>query len=166
MIPQLRITLVSTIDVEALKAATQRGGENAMPAVAEALREHVDSCFEREGDPWGNAWEPLAPATITERARKNKSGKILQRDGVLRRSVFAEPTAVEPGVTRAFVSAGGPAAAYASAQQFGTEDIPARPFMPLRGDAVDLPPDLKTEIAETIKDAIRAELQAAREADR
>ena len=38
--------------------------------------------------------------------------------------------------------------------------------MPLRGDAVDLPPDLKTEIAETIKDAIRAELQAAREADR
>lgn len=155
-----------TVSVEMDAAATQRdigqwpvqlatGVANAMPAVAEAVREHVDSCFASESDPWGKPWSPLAPATVVDRVRHNRAGKILQRDGLLRMSVAGWPIAPEPNGTTATVTAGGPAAPYAAAHQFGTEHIPARPFLPIVGTEsgyqVQLPTELEEEIVEMIQ---------------
>lgn len=163
--PAVFLRFEATWDTDALGAAAQRGVENAMPAVAEALRLAADDCFELERDPWGNPWAELAPATVNERKRKNKVGKILQRDGVLRRSVHGYPTEPIPGVTNAYVAAGGPAAAYASLQQFGDEHVPARPYFPMDPEGEPLLPDeLRTEIVETIKDSILIEMRKAREA--
>lgn len=42
----------------------------SLPAVAEALREAADRCFETQADPWGTPWAPLSDSTLEARARK------------------------------------------------------------------------------------------------
>lgn len=161
----ITLTVTRQPDVSAWSAAITSGVENAMPAVAEALREAADTCFERQVDPWGAAWAPLAPATIAERARIGQSGKILQRTGVLRRSIAGFPITPTPGVTRARVAPGGPAAVYAAVHQFGDEHIPARPYLPIRpGGVVELGREMHDELVETIRASIRAAIARAREA--
>lgn len=77
--------------------------------------------------------------------------KIGTRDGILKGSLAGSSTA-----TTARVAPGGAAAAYAAAFQFGDEDQEGRAYLPVRpGGAVEMPDALKTEIVETLRDAVR-----------
>ncbi len=131
----LRVT--SMPDLNAWAEAIQLGSEDAVPAVGQVLVEDADTCFVNEADPWGEPWPALKPATVRERARLGKTGKILVRDGVLRGSIAATPTTRTAGVTMAEVFAGGPAAAYAAHQQFGDEHMAGRAYFPIRRSAGD-----------------------------
>lgn len=68
------------------------------------------------------AWEPLAESTEAEKGRLGlQPGEPLLRDGTLRDSIVTEHRWHE-----AVVRSEDPVAAY---QEFGTEDIPPRPFL-------------------------------------
>lgn len=88
--------------------------------------------------------------------------KILIDHGYLRGSLHPDVVAGPNGSGIARVTAGGPAAAYAGVQQWGSKDgkIPARPFLALRGNpedpTVDLPQAVHDEVVATIQDAIDA----------
>lgn len=160
----LRLRIISMPDIDAWAGAVRDGAQRAAPAVAEVLREHADSCFENSRDPWGAAWPVLSDATLAERERLGKTGKILIRDGTLRLSVFGSPTTPTEGVFDAECGAGGAAAAYAMRQQFGDEGgpLPARAFLPVRPDgSVELPADLDAEVEGTIVDALDMAFAAA-----
>ena len=164
----VNVTLVieSMPDVDAWAEALELGAEDAAPVVAEVLREAADYCFETETDPWGEAWASLKESTLRDRERRNKVGKILFRDGTLRLSIFGSPSGSASGVTDAEVAAGGPAAAYAAAMQFGDEDQMGRAFLPIRPDgSVDLPAALDVEVQATIRDAIDARMVEAMRRD-
>lgn len=157
----ITITVTRQPDVSAWADAITAGIEAWAPAAAEALREAADSCFEREVDPWGAAWAPLAQVTINERNRLGQAGKILQRSGVLRRSLAGYPVTPTSGVTRARVAPGGPSAVYAAVHQFGGEHTPARPYLPIRpGGIVELPRELHEELVAMALASIRAAIRA------
>ena len=159
----LSLRITSMPDLAAWGAAIELGAEDAAPVVAEVLREAADSCFETSPDPWGVAWESLKEATVKERERLGKTGKILIRDGVLRGSIFGTPTGRTENVFTAEIGAGGPAAAYAAHQQFGPW---SRAFLPIRPNGeVDLPAALDAEVQATIVDAIDLRMADAMRSD-
>lgn len=62
--------VLSVPNVEEWQAGIRQALAAALPAVGEAIVEHVDSCFENGVDPWGTAWAPLADSTLEKLARK------------------------------------------------------------------------------------------------
>lgn len=90
---------------------------NAEPmfrAIAGALEAETERNFEAQGRP---SWVPLSKATIAERTKRNRGStvlRILQDRGILAASVSSDY-----GADFALVGAGGAAAAYAGAHQFG-----------------------------------------------
>lgn len=147
----ISIEVTKQTDVAEWEAALLGGIADGMPVVAEVLREDAVRCFDEERDPHGNAWAPNKPSTLRERARLGKTGKIGTRDEILKGSLAGSSTA-----TTARVAPGGAAAAYAAQFQFGDEDQEGRAYLPiLPGGEVQMPEHLKTEIVETLRDAIR-----------
>lgn len=149
------LELLAVPNVDEWGAGITTAIENAMPAVAQALLESADSCFERQADPWGAAW------TATRRSAAHE-GRILIDHGILRGSLAPSPVVPEPGRMRATVAAGGAAAAYAGVHQWGYPEggIVPRPFLALRGTPgapdVDLPAATRAEVVGTIQDALDA----------
>ena len=105
----------------------------------------ADLSFRGQASPWGTAWAALSPVTLARRRQGPGEGPgaaILRDSGRLAGSIHAEPSADEVWV-------GTDETVYAATHQFGRPDnrlfgrarapIPARPFLPLRGGAVDLP---------------------------
>lgn len=87
-----------------------------LPPVLEELGEdvvrHTDDRWEKEVDPEGNAWAPLAPSTIKQKELEGKRTKILQRDGFLRHSIRHQLVAQD-------TLAVGTSMEYAAVQQLG-----------------------------------------------
>lgn len=108
-----------------------RNLDPALRPRAELLRTVIDDSFRDEEGPNGEPWDGLAESTIER--RRQSSPKPLVDTGQLRRSieVRAERGAIVFGVA-------GAAAEYAPAHQFGTDDIPARPFLPMDEDGNSL----------------------------
>jgi phage virion morphogenesis protein len=100
----------------------------AWEVVGMDLLRSVEGNFNAEGRP--SAWAPWSPAYAAYRAKK-KPGKILTRDGNLRRSITSEPDA--RGVTL------GSNVAYARAQQLGYQprNLPPRPFVAVQDEDWD-----------------------------
>lgn len=107
--------------------ARSRDLSPALRPRAELLRTVIDNSFRDESGPNGEVWDGFAESTL--RSRRQASPKLLVDTGQLRRSieVRAERGAIVFGVA-------GAAATYAPAHQFGTDDIPARPFLPMDED--------------------------------
>lgn len=113
--------------LEALKRRLARLSEpdfeGALAAIGQALVEKVEQSFEREADPYGEPWKPLAPSTLEKRRKKGRGAKILQDTGVMRRSLnwqLRGRNAVAVGFSDK----------KAVWHQEGTERIPARPMLP------------------------------------
>ena len=133
----------------------------ALDAVANSIAEDSRQNFDEQSDPWGNSWKKLAPAT--KRARRGDGGdaQILQDDGHLLSSIEGHATSDGEAV----VGAGsGPSAVYAAIHQFGGKagrnhaaTIPARPYLPVTKDGVDLPASQE----KTLMDVIQQHLETA-----
>lgn len=91
--------------------AAGRDPRPALKSIGEYVVRETDSRFQKEQDPEGRPWTPLAASTLKQKAERGKILKILQRDGILRRSIAYQLT--ENGV------AIGSNLVYAAAQQFG-----------------------------------------------
>ena len=96
-----------------------------LAVAAEDLKTLVDDSFEQSRAPDGSPWAPLASSTVAR--RRQGSSKPLIDTGRLRNSINASsgPSSLKVGTN----------VPYAAYHQFGTEDIPARPFLPVVGDA-------------------------------
>lgn len=169
--------------------ATLTGSEisDILKPVGEAIVESVQQSFVQERDPWGAPWAPLSGVTVALRMKKLgiklfKKSRKGRRGGLTARAMRALPgqatgfkilvssrdlaNSVTSRVEgrRVRVSAGGPAARYARAQQFGNPanrifgkwpaPIPARPYMPIRNGRVDLPAELRAEVVEMVRTGI------------
>ena len=165
----IRVTAKGGSDADAWSAALNDTSP-ALAAVGEVLREDIEQRFQTQTDPWGAPWGPHSPVTVKLRARRGRSGKILQITRVLANSVW---TRIESG-KRVVV---GMAAPYAKVHQFGNPNnrlfgkgprapIPARPMLPLRNGKVDLGAALREEVVGTFKDALRLALERVRQARR
>lgn len=103
-----------------------RRGQNLEPVFAD-IGEYLDLAhrerFDREIDPQGDAWEPLAEKTIERKRKKGRDGGILVETGDLRDLLRYQISddALEFGTDRI----------YGATQQFGDEDrgIPAREWL-------------------------------------
>lgn len=146
-------------------AAFAESGDWLAP-VGELLREDVEQRFQQQADPWGQAWAPHSPVTTALRAREGKAGRILIKDRYLANSYHWR---IDRAARAVVIASGGPAAAYAAAQQFGNPanrmfgkapaPIPARAMLPLReGGRIEMPARLTAEIRATIQDAWEAAL--------
>lgn len=94
-----------------------------------------------------SAWPPLAESTIKRKAKKNLSPNPLMATGNMKRSLAIKnptPDSIEIG---SYTD-------YASYQQFGTNHIPARPFMPEEGGT--LTPAAEREVSAAMQSAATA----------
>jgi phage virion morphogenesis protein len=82
------ITLDDDPATQALAALNGRSGDlrPALDAIGESLMLATDLRFEREEDPDGSPWAPLAPATAKRKAKLGHE-RILQLSGRLRGSI-------------------------------------------------------------------------------
>lgn len=134
----------------ALAACRQRALSGAETALGEAALIVQEDARNRIGEyqqatgPFA-AWEPLADSTEKEKARQGyPSNAPLLAEGGLRDSIVVEHKGKE-----AVVGSNDPAAAY---QEFGTDNIPPRPFL---GPAAF---DNQEKIHKLIGDAVKAAL--------
>lgn len=159
-------TIAEGDDTLASWSAAFAAADDWLAPVGEVMREDVEQRFQQQRDPWGAAWAPHSPVTIKIRIREGKPGRILIKDRYLANSFHASIDRAAKTVT---LASGGPAAAYAAAQQFGNPSnrmfgkhpapLPARAMLPLRpGGQLDMPPRLADEIRQTILDAFDAAL--------
>ena len=130
----------------------------AMKGIGQVLVTETDLAFRAQADPWGNAWAKLSEVTL-QRRRKGKgtgSNKILRDTGRLANSINyrADATSVSVGTN----------VVYAAMHQFGGTksqwphlwgNIPARPFLPVRNNRVDLPPDTLDDILDVVRVHLR-----------
>lgn len=56
---------------------------NLYGVLGETLKKIHDARFDKEVDPKGRPWKPLATTTLARKAKKRKSPKILRQDGYL-----------------------------------------------------------------------------------
>lgn len=136
---------------EALEKLTNRV-DNMRPVfddIGAMLVSNIDFCFRDSQSPWGEPWDEL----------KQRQGKPLMDSGLLRQSIThrADSHSVEIGTNKD----------YAPTHQFGAAkgkygktkrgapipwgNIPARPFLPIHDDAVDLPSDWEMAILNAIQ---------------
>jgi phage gpG-like protein len=123
----------TTLNVKGLDEATkkladvEKRARDLSPVLrgrAETLRSEILlGSFGASQSPAGDAWQPLAESTV--KRRRQGSSKPLIDTGALRGAVTtrADNKSVFFGVS-------GAPGVYAGAQNFGHEQIPARPFLP------------------------------------
>ena len=134
-----------------LNRLVERGDNltDAMRVIAGFLRESAEESFAREAAPDGTPWQPLAPATLSEKRKRGYADTILQRQGTLVDSIQTDWD------RRSAVA--GTNIAYAAIHQFGGDieqsarsiSIPARPFLGVSRRYED-------EIVGAIRDHLRA----------
>ena len=128
------------VDTPGLDAATAKlrelaaQGKDLGPALAEIGEEEVTNIllrFEHEEDPQGNPWAAFAANS----PRLLEDGKLLQDTGRLKGSIQSQ-------VLGGSVLLVGSNVEYAPFHQFGTETIPARPFLGVSDDLKDAIADI------------------------
>lgn len=135
MRPNLKIDLVPTRAM-IRRVRTQAPGADAMGAIGATATNKIRQCFNRGADPWGRRWRPLQNPSKRRTGRGGKTPLPLLDTGQLRRSILYQNTDSGKSVTV------GSAMKYAAIHQNGDQrkKIPARPFLPARGQKLDLPP--------------------------
>ena len=134
------ITIDKT-DLDKLLAGILKRMDNLsgpMAILGETVLSSIQENFEKGGRP--ASWEPLAPATIRERIRKEKwPGRILVRTGVS--GGLLGSISYEAFPKKAVVSAN---ETYAAIHHFGGKagrgrktNIPARPYMMIQNEDMD-----------------------------
>jgi phage virion morphogenesis protein len=120
-------------------------GVEAYEGIGASLKDNIRLGFVDSTSPYGEKWLPL----------KHRVGQPLVDTGRLRDSITyrASNDGVEVGTN----------VVYAAIHQFGgmagrkqAAHIPARPYMPVRENSVDLPDDWKTEVLTIVKSYIEA----------
>jgi phage gpG-like protein len=153
--------------VQAKLAQLQHQTENLQPIfenIGQGLRTLIIDCFEQEKSPDGINWAAISPATRMARAKRAAggqvmtkngkhttakftraylSGKILNDTGRLKDSFAHVATNSHVEITTDTM--------YAPFHQFGTENMPARPFFPTE----ILPQNWETEILEIINNHLQ-----------
>lgn len=141
--------------IQYLEART-RDMAPAFQFIGSYIVSEINQAFRESRDPWGHPWAPLSDVTkdkMKPHPRGGDSAKPLLDTGRLRQSVTYQATNDSVRV--------GTDVEYATTQQFGARqgqygrrrgpipwgNIPARPFMPIVGDTVDLPAAWEHEIA-------------------
>ena len=143
----------------------------AMQDVGIELSERIRGQFSQGQSPYGESWEPLSEATKLARARKAAGRNSTKKDGTFRkgageRFVRAYSTAkplldtnrlrgsITSNPRKSFVTVGTSNVVYAATHQFGRGNIPARPYMPIRGSAAELPAPWMAAVVGIIEDHI------------
>ena len=130
----------------------------AMKSIGEFLVGRIKLGFHDGSDPWGAPWLPLSAVTVAR--RRQASGQPMRDTGRLMNSITSRvtgPHTVDVGTN----------VKYAATHQFGARkgqygrtrrgtpipwgNVPARPFMPLRGNRADLPVDWTREIVRSLR---------------
>ena len=148
---------------------------NMQPAMAEigqALTSNVQLGFKDSKDPWGNKWKAIGqPAVMSRLARQSgsfkKNGKISAKGQRMAMAGFQPlrdtgrlANSITSHATNNSVEVGSAGVKYARMHQFGGTkaafpklwgDIPARPFMPIRNNRVDLPAVWQNEVIAIIQ---------------
>jgi phage virion morphogenesis protein len=149
-------------EVNDLLDQLQQRASNLSPAmrqIGEAITSNVKLGFREGRDPWGRAWEPLTETTISRRRRG--SSFPLRDTGTLANSINYQLQGSD-GVRI------GPSdhAGKAGMHQFGgttsprsmfpNKQIPARPYLPIRGGGVDLPGTWQEEVIDILQEHLRS----------
>jgi phage gpG-like protein len=110
-----------------LKQFKKLGGKLAdtsplMEEVGQYLVSRIETGFKKEVDPYNKKWQPLSPATISEKERKGYPLKILTRTGTMRSSIryTVKRKSVQIVVDTK----------YATFHQTGTRKMPKRQIIP------------------------------------
>lgn len=157
----------------------------AMAGIGQVLVTETDLAFRSQKDPWGNAWAKLSAVTLARRRKgKGKgSNKILRDTGRLANSINyrADKASVSVGTnivyaaTHQFGAKMGEFGRYSQLSRrskydpgdfryhAGSKkgfpipwgDIPARPFLPIRGGRVDLSADAMDDILDVLRVHLR-----------
>jgi phage gpG-like protein len=134
----------------------------AMRAIGAGLRDNIRLGFRDSRDPWGGPWAPLAAVTRALRRGNGATALPLLDTGLLLGSINFNATkdSVEVGSSDN--------AGKALMQQFGGvtsstsmipgKRIPARPYLPIRGQQADLPPEWRDEVIGLLRRHIEAAL--------
>lgn len=141
------ITVTGLAETKAALArltATVSDLTDVMDEIGGALVANAQMRFEDEREPGGSPWAALLAATARAKARAGKE-RILTMDGYLRASLTHSPAADQVEVGADMV--------YAATHQFGREDIPPRPYLPI--------PDLGADDEDAIREIIREALERA-----
>jgi phage gpG-like protein len=155
--------------------ASGQGLQAAFQSIGETLVSNIKLGFKDQSDPWGNKWQSLSQTTRMLRAKKQagakaytKNGKrtthafyaamtgnmqILRDTGVLMNSINSQ--LVGNGVSVGSADKLGKALMHqfggtTTGGRWAGRKIPARPFMPIRGNRVDLPNDWQADILDTV----------------
>lgn len=131
------------------KKAQGKGLVKFLNRVGSMVKSQTSRAFENERSPFGEKWQPHAPATTRKKLAEKKLGaKILQDTGLLATSIVSHTTDKSVSV--------GSNVRYAHIHQFGglagrnhKVKIPARPFLPIN-ERDELPQDLVKRIEKTI----------------
>lgn len=126
--------------------------------LGEAVKNEIEFSFEREASPFGNKWQALKSATLKQKLAKNKTHRILRRDGNL-----SDRWHLSASNTNAIISNNSKSNngfSYGLVHQFGStkRNIPARAFLPVdsNGNAPNaLMAELEDEMVEFIKEQLR-----------
>lgn len=113
----------------------------AMQRIGDDFTAEVQLGFRDGTDPWGNKWAPLSPLTVSR--RRGNSYTPLRDTGILGNSITpsnATANSVEVGTMdiRAPTHQFG-AAKHAYGKRTPWGNIPARAFLPIRNNEVNLP---------------------------
>ena len=138
----MQINISSNLDkVQQKLEQLSKKGQNLKPLMAEVanlLQQTTEESFENQTSPDGTPWADLDPKT-----KKSKKGKPLYESGRMQESLSVFSTASSAGAGfNAKAKNGFP---YPAVHQFGSEHVPARPFLPIDQDG-DISGDLREGI--------------------
>jgi len=112
--------------VKAAFATLIAKGENFTP-VTEEIANHLynltEEAFDTQSSFYGTPWERLASSTL----KQKQNSKMLYHEGTLQRSLNYEATSDAAYVG---VNASANGYAYPAVHQYGSKNVPARPFLP------------------------------------
>lgn len=124
----------------------------AFREIGSSLVDEIKLGFTDSKDPWGAPWAPLSERTQAMNKGRRRDGQPLLDTGKLRNSMTyrADKDSVEVG-TSDFEKK-------ALTHQFGSKNawgrkikVPARPFLPIIGKAVDLPDHWEAELLDVLR---------------
>lgn len=130
-----------------------------LDSIGFAISQRIAATFHDQADAFGKAWAPLSPVTLALRRSRRRAGgeQILRDTGALANSISHQVV----GSQAVEIGPGPSTNDYAATHQFGRADnrmfgkspapIPARPFLPARGQTADLPDDWADDVLAVVR---------------
>lgn len=156
--------------IASLRQLSQRTDDlsPALEDVAMELTERIRQLFKLGESPYGDKWAPLSAVTQAKNKGRRSGGQPLLDTGRLRNSI----SGVDLGPRSVTIRATN--VTYAALHQFGAKqgsfgrskrnghipwgNVPARPYMPIRGGAAILPQPWAEAASDIIQEYVRGEL--------